>query len=288
MPQKSYIYELDQVTFQLDEKHDFDWITKLGTVFQVFDQQDSGNISFGIEKSGRKYFVKYAGARLAAFSGNTNDAISRLRAAIPLYEQLKHPSLIELVDHIELESGYAAIFQWFEGESLHPHWSFPPPAKYVNPASPYFRFKQLPAARRLLALDRIFAFHSFIEQEGVVAVDFYDGSLLYDFGRNEMKICDIDVYQRKPFINTMGRLWGSSRFMSPEEFIMGAPIDEISNVYTMGAAAFALLGAELDRSYAKWDAGEGLYNVAIKAVSPDRESRFASVSAFKSAWDAAL
>lgn len=231
--------------------------------------------------------MKYAGARLASYSGDTKDAITRLRCAIPLYEQLKHPSLIELVDRIELDAGYAAVFQWFEGESLHPHWSFPPPAKYVDPASPYFRFKKLPTATRLLALDRIFAFHAYMEQQGFVAVDFYDGSLLYDFSRNEIKICDIDVYQKKPFINTMGRLWGSSRFMSPEEFVRGAAIDEVSNVFTMGAAAFALLGAEQDRSYAKWDACERLYNVAIQAVNPDREGRFASVRAFKSAWDAA-
>ncbi|MGO4544487.1 serine/threonine protein kinase [Paenibacillus sp. 2TAB23] len=288
MPQRPYVYELDKVAFQLEEKHDFGWIKKLGSVFQVFDQQDSGNISFGIEKAGRKYFVKYAGARLASYGGDTIDAIARLRYAIPLYEQLKHPSLVELVDRIELDAGYAAVFQWFEGESLHPHWSFPPPAKYVDPASPYFRFKKLPTATRLLALDRIIAFHAYMEQQGFVAVDFYDGSLLYDFSRNEIKICDIDLYQKKPFINTMGRLWGSSRFMSPEEFVRGAAIDEISNVFTMGAAAFALLGAEQDRSFAKWEAGERLYNVAMQAVNPVRECRFASVRAFKSAWDAAL
>lgn len=40
MPQPPYVYELDQVTFQLEEKHDFGWIKKLGSVFQVFDQQD--------------------------------------------------------------------------------------------------------------------------------------------------------------------------------------------------------------------------------------------------------
>lgn len=42
--------QLNQVTFQLKEHHNFDWLLKLGTVFAVFDQQDSGNISFGVEK----------------------------------------------------------------------------------------------------------------------------------------------------------------------------------------------------------------------------------------------
>lgn len=45
-----------------------------------------------------------------------------------------------------------------------------------------------------------------IEAKGYVAVDFYDGSILYDFNSNTTKICDIDLYQKKPFINTMKNL----------------------------------------------------------------------------------
>ena len=42
----------------------------------------------------------------------------------------------------------------------------------------------------------------------------------------------------------MGRLWGSSCFMSPEEFELNAIIDERTNVFNMGAMAFSLLGGE--------------------------------------------
>lgn len=42
----------------------------------------------------------------------------------------------------------------------------------------------------------------------------------------------------------MGRLWGSSRFMSPEEIELGAKIDERTNVFNIGAIAFGLLGGE--------------------------------------------
>lgn len=37
-------------------------------------------------------------------------------------------------------------------------------------------------------------------------------------------------------------MWGSSRFQSPEEYQLGADIDEVTNVYTIGATAFALFG----------------------------------------------
>ncbi len=82
----------------------------------------------------------------------------------------------------------------------------------------------------------------------------------------------------------MGRLWGSKRFMSPEEFQLGANIDEKTNVFNMGAIAFGLVGGELDRSYAKWDANLALYEVALRAVQENREERYQSVKEFTDAW----
>jgi serine/threonine-protein kinase len=61
--------KFDGVTFGLKEDHPFDWLRDLGYVFRVFDKQDSGNLSFGIEKKGQRYFVKYAGA--STYTKNT-------------------------------------------------------------------------------------------------------------------------------------------------------------------------------------------------------------------------
>lgn len=55
----------------------------------------------------------------------------------------------------------------------------------------------------------------------------------------------------------MGRMWCSSRFMSPEEFKLGETIDEISNVYLMRAMAFALFGS-YERIPEKWQLSEEL------------------------------
>ncbi len=278
---------IDGLSFQLKEPQSFDWLQKLGRVFCVFDRQDSGNLSFGVEQLGRKKFVKYAGASTVAYTGTPEEAVTRLKQALPLYEALKHPYLIRLEEHFETDNGYAAVYDWFDGECLHPHWSFPPPQKYTHPDSPFFRFRQLPVAERLRSLDCIFSFHVHAEASGYVAIDFYDGSLLYDFKNRLTKICDIDLYRKKPFINTMGRLWGSSRFMSPEEFELGANIDARTNVFNMGAVAFALLGGERDRSNSKWEAGKELYETALRAVQPDRNERHASVAEFYAAWNAA-
>ncbi|PEI95718.1 serine/threonine protein kinase [Bacillus pseudomycoides] len=276
---------LDDVTFRLKEYQDFDWLLNLGKVFAVFDQQDSGNICFGIEKNGKKSFVKFAGAKTMEYTGDPTEAIVNLKQAMLLYEELKHNHLVELIDHFEVQNGYVAIFNWFNGECLHSHWSFPPPVKYSNPDSPFYRYKQLSIEERLISLDHIFSFHVHIEEKNYVAIDFYDGSILYDFETNTIKICDIDLYKKKPYINTMGRLWGSSRFMSPEEFELGAVIDGKTNVFNMGAIAFALVGGELDRSFTKWEAGKELYDVAARAVEKSRSQRYASVEEFYLAWE---
>jgi serine/threonine-protein kinase len=276
---------IDDVSFRLRRNHNFDWLCSLGKVFCVFDQQDSGNISFGVEMKGRQQFVKYAGAETLHYSGKPQDAVERLKQATLIYQKLVHPQLVRLVTEFEAGEGYAAVFEWFDGENLHPHWSFPPPAKYNDPKSPFYRYKQLPVEQRLASIECIFSFHVYVEREHYVAVDFYDGSILYDFRNHITKLCDIDVYQIKPFINKMGRLWGSSRFMSPEEFELGASIDERTNVFNMGATAFCLLGGERDRSFAKWEAGEPLYKVALQAVETNRNQRFSSVAELYSYWN---
>ncbi|MCM3441397.1 serine/threonine-protein kinase [Metabacillus halosaccharovorans] len=280
---------LNKVDFQLQEEHNFDWLKQLGHVFCVFDQQDSGNISFGVEKDGQKYFVKYAGAKPIDFSGNPQDAIERLKKAVPVYQSLEHPHLIKLIDFFSTDNGFAVVFQWFEGECLHSHWSYGGVAKYTNHKSPFYRFKKLELEKRLKALDTIFSFHTYVESKNYVAVDFYDGSILYDFKNGETKICDIDFYRKAPSINDIGKnFWGSNRSKSPEEYDLGSPIDSITNVFNLGAIAFGLLGGEMDRSFSKWDANQALYEVALRSVKEDRNKRYSTVRDFYYAWEDAL
>lgn len=80
---------------------------------------------------------------------------------------------------------------------------------------------------------------------------------------------------------------GSKRFMAPEEFELGAAIDAQTNVYTMGAVTFALLGNENKRTAENWDASTALFEVAKQATAVEREARFPTVSAFVAAWQEA-
>ena len=92
------------------------------------------------------------------------------------------------------------------------------------------------------------------------------------------------IYILKPYVNKMGRLWGSSRFMSPEEFELNAMIDARTNVFNMGAMAFAILGGGKDRSFTKWEASRDLYEIAYRAVNENRMERYVSVETFYEEW----
>ena len=84
----------------------------------------------------------------------------------------------------------------------------------------------------------------------------------------------------------MGRMWGSSSFMSPEEFTLGAAIDEITNVYTMGATAFALL-TNKDRTPEAWPLDMKLYDAVKRATCNDRGMRQQSIRQLIEEWEAA-
>lgn len=154
-------------------------------MFKVYDDQDSGNICFGTEKDGQRYFIKFAGAPTERYNGNPADAIARLKATLPVYSELQHENLIEYV--------------------------------------------------------------------------------IFD----------------------MGRMWGSSLFQSPEEYEVGAVIDEITNVYTVGATAFVLFG-EYNRNRDRWQLSDKLFEVAAKAVSADRNGRQQSIRQLREEWEMAI
>lgn len=124
------------------------------------------------------------------------------------------------------------------------------------------------------------------EFETMQMLNLLDGSVLYDFEERKTMICDIDFFRKQPVVNDMGRMWGSSIFMSPEEFEKGAILDESTNVYTLGAMAFALFGY-YKRDLENWTLSKELYNVAVKAISDSRDNRQQSIWQLIHEWNKA-
>jgi serine/threonine-protein kinase len=268
-----YIQYIDGVPFKLKSPFDFSFLAKYGKVLKVFDDQDSGNICFGVEKDGERYFIKFAGAPQARYEGKPEDAIYRLKAAIQVYRDIgEYPNLIRFIDAENIGGGYAASFEWTDALGM----------ARMYPLV-HRRFMALPIEKRMKVFEDIMAFHAFVAKRGYVAIDFYDGSIMYDFDDEKTVICDIDFYQKMPYRGEMG-LWGSTRFVSPEECKPGEFCDEVTTVYTMGATAFCLF-ADSDHSREAWPLSAGLYEVVKKATSDDRSQRQQSIRQLQSEWE---
>lgn len=293
---------IDGVSFEMKELHDFSFLSKYGKVFCVFDKNDSGNISFGTYDDEKKHFIKVSGAKTTESCRSTEEAIGTLKAAIPLYLDLTHPRLIQLTEHFSYHDLYVAVFKWADGDCLFDHWNFGYYNANPNIIPPRERFKLLSTEKRIKAFHAIFDFLTFIESKGYVAVDFYDGSIMYDFEQDTLTICDIDFFRKKPLINDIGEdFWGTKRLKAPEEYILRAEIDTVTNVFTLGALLMHFFGNlsndEIKEMYKKnafipcryetWELNEPLYQVALKAVSKERLNRYDSMKSFYKEWRAA-
>lgn len=271
------IQHLDGVEIRLKEPFDLNFINEYGRVFRVFDKQSSGNLCFGVEKAGKRYFLKFAGAETIENHEEVNveDTISILKHSVQKYNDLRHPLLINLVDAEEVGGGFITVFDWFDGESC----GYPQPEMCA-------RFKLLPIKEKQRVFEGIIEFHAHVAERGYVAIDFNDQSTLYNFANGDFKICDIDFYAKQSYMNGTGQSIGDPAIMSPEENRVAGLVDEISNVYTMGATAFVFFADE-QQSREKWVLSSELYEVAKKAVSKARNQRQQSICALVEEWKAA-
>jgi serine/threonine-protein kinase len=243
-----------------------------GRVFARFDRQDSGNISYGVHSGDTRYFVKTAGLESSAAVLGRDQRIALLRNAIEIARSCTHPLLVPLRRVIESPDGPLLVYDWFDGDLVGVTRD-----RRADPTSSFQRFRALPTLERELAA--VFDLHVTLAAAGWIANDFYDGCLMYDFATSELRVIDLDGYHRGPFRNEMGRLFGSTRFMAPEELERGALIDERTTVFNMGRAAFVFLGEP--------DAFRGTpaqLAAARTACEPDPSKRFRSLREFRDAW----
>jgi serine/threonine-protein kinase len=172
------------------------------------------------------------------------------------------------------------IYDWSDGELLHA-----PAERRADPATAFQRFRQLPADEIAIAIEKVIEVHAGLAGRGWVACDFYDGAMMYDFAARRLTLFDFDSYHRGPFTNEMGRLFGSDRFMAPEEFRKGARIDERTTVFNLGRCAAEFLGGgSLARAVFR---GTDTQHAAMTAACrPDPDDRLQQVAELAAAWAA--
>lgn len=292
--------KIDNVEFKLKEYQDFTWLNNYGQAFMVIDETGSGCISFGIEKDNKKYFFKIAGAKSINAEVSEKESIRLLKNAVIKYKAIKHDNLIKYIDSFEYKEFFVVIYEYAEGECLFDHWNFD---KYKNTKeiTPLMKFKSLSIEKRLNVVEKLFTFFETFINCGYVAVDFYDSSIIYNFKNDTVTFCDIDLFRKLPTTNDLGQdYFGTKRLKSPEENELGAPIDELTSEFTLGAIIFDIfsevkntdkrynLGMFIPNDIEYFSLSKEVYNVLIKATNYDRNKRYKSIKEFHNEFIIAL
>jgi serine/threonine-protein kinase len=262
------------------------YVRRRGRVLREFNHhsQDSGNVSWLVESAGQRLFVKTAGTDGPPVPGapvpyfDHAGRVNLLRNAVELAKSCHHRALPPLLNVIETPTGPALVYQAASGDLIGV------PAEQRGDAdSPYQRFAHLPAPVLLGLPATLIDVHVALSAAGWVAGDLYDGCLIVDFQTAALSVIDLDSYRRGPTTNDMGRMFGSTRFMAPEEFEFGAPIDERTTVFTLGRIVWHF-ATRLTEEPAEFCGGKKLAEVVQKSWQPLPRNRYATVSDFASAW----
>ncbi len=268
MPAQNALLEIAQIDTDIAS-----YLASIGKITHLFPPHDSGCQSFGVTIGGQQWFVKYS---------DVPQAITWLKQAVRFHAAIQHEALPRLHNVFSTLDGLTLVYDWVDGETLRPERELKPGEMH-----PRDRFCALPTHEIVAAINVIYDMHLIVEEKGFIAEDFYDGCIIYNFKEKRIHLFDFDHYHPQPFINQRGRLYGSTRFMAPEEFQKGERIDETTNVFMLGRTAFVLL-ANSSNSPQDWKGTEATRQVAKKATNPDRHLRYPSVRALVTAWHTAL
>ena len=147
-----------------------------GVVLRRFGQRtDSRSVVLGIETKDERYVIKHAPSTDA-------EAVGWLESAIRFHAAVRHEVIPTVVHHLATADGLALVEEWGAGQILVDAYDEAELPR-EHPDSTYRRFLDLPPAEIAAAIDQLIAAHVAVVAAGFVAVDLYDGCVLYDFER---------------------------------------------------------------------------------------------------------
>lgn len=244
------------------------------------DRVDSRTLVVGLEFERQRYVLKHAA---------DPEAVGWLSSALRFHTAVRHRTIPTVVHHIRTPGGLALIEQWAPGQVLADGYDeavLPP----EHPGSTYRRFLDLPAGQIAAALEQLIEAHVVVADAGFVAVDLYDGCVVYDFDEHRLSLIDLDNYCPGPYILETDRQLGSSTYMAPEEFTRGATIDERTTIFTLGRLAQVYLGCARKAPAAVADFRGSViqFDVAAAASEPSPDDRIQTVAELHAAWSETL
>jgi eukaryotic-like serine/threonine-protein kinase len=197
------------------------------------------------EVLGRRVAIKILNDRHAG----DDQFVERFRREAKNAAGLSHPNIVSIYDRGEAEGTYYIAMEYLDGRSLKELIVARGPAP-VNVAIDY--------ARQILAAIR------FAHRHGIVHRDIKPHNVLVD-GEGRLKVTDFGIARAGASQMTeAGSIIGTAQYLSPEQ-AKGAPVDQTSDLYSVGVVLYELLTGVVPFS------GETPVEIAMKHLSSPPE-----------------
>jgi eukaryotic-like serine/threonine-protein kinase len=200
------------------------------------------------EVLGRRVAIKILNDRHAG----DDQFVERFRREAKNAASLSHPNIVSIYDRGEAEGTYYIAMEYLDGRSLKELIVARGPAP-VNVAIDY--------ARQILAAIR------FAHRHGIVHRDIKPHNVLVD-AEGRLKVTDFGIARAGTSQMTeAGSIIGTAQYLSPEQ-AKGAPVDQTSDLYSVGVVLYELLTGVVPFS------GDTPVEIAMKHLSstPERPS----------------
>jgi eukaryotic-like serine/threonine-protein kinase len=193
------------------------------------------------QELGRRVAIKILNDRHA----NDDQFIERFRREAKNAAGLSHPNIVSIYDRGEAEGTYYIAMEYLDGRSLKELIVSRGPAP-INVAIDY--------ARQILAALR------FAHRHGIVHRDIKPHNVLVD-AEGRLKVTDFGIARAGASQMTeAGSIIGTAQYLSPEQ-AKGAPVDQTSDLYSVGVVLYELLTGAVPFS------GDTPVEIAMKHLS---------------------
>ena len=210
-------------------------IRKLGTggMANVYLAED--------EVLGRRVAIKILNDRHAG----DDQFVERFRREAKNAAGLSHPNIVSIYDRGEAEGTYYIAMEYLDGRSL---------KELIVARGPAPIHLAIDYARQILAAIR------FAHRHGIVHRDIKPHNVLVD-GEGRLKVTDFGIARAGTSQMTeAGSIIGTAQYLSPEQ-ARGAPVDQTSDLYSVGVVLYELLTGQVPFS------GDTPVEIAMKHLS---------------------
>ena len=179
--------------------------------------------------------------------GEDAEYLERFRSEARAVAQLAHPNIVTVIDRGDDDGRQFIVFEYVDGENL---------KQVVD------RVGRLPVDEAVEYGIEIARALAFAHEHGIVHRDVKPQNVLLD-GDGRAKVTDFGIARSLDVergVTQTGTVLGTSNYIAPEQ-ASGQPVDERSDVYSLGVVLFELVTGEVPFS------GESFVAVALRHVN---------------------